>query len=131
MVLCNFSLEYTQYTQFEHIFTGDSGWHGIDGHDGIKGLKGDRGYTFPYELAPRGEPGFDGIPGRKGEQGRISYFLMYHKNQSNRTLRIYTRSGLIFSVHFHHCAFFNLKATLDSSAPPETWDVEVQMVTKA
>lgn len=48
---------------------GDIGWHGIDGSDGLKGVKGERGYTFPYELAPRGEPGFDGIPGLKGEQG--------------------------------------------------------------
>lgn len=28
---------------------------------------GERGYTFPYELAPRGEPGIDGIPGFKGK----------------------------------------------------------------
>lgn len=30
---------------------------------------GERGYTFPYERAPHGEPGFDGIPGLKGIQG--------------------------------------------------------------
>lgn len=30
---------------------------------------GERGYTFPYELAPRGEPGFDGMPGLKGANG--------------------------------------------------------------
>lgn len=29
-------------------------------------LIGDRGYTYPYEFAARGEPGFDGMPGRKG-----------------------------------------------------------------
>lgn len=36
----------------------------------MKGLKGERGYTFPYEMAPVGEPGFDGIPGLKGETGK-------------------------------------------------------------
>lgn len=48
---------------------GDVGWHGIDGVDGAKGIKGERGYTRPYELAPRGEPGIDGMPGLKGEYG--------------------------------------------------------------
>lgn len=33
----------------------------------MNSFQGDRGYTFPYELAPRGEPGIDGIPGFKGE----------------------------------------------------------------
>lgn len=27
---------------------------------------GERGYTFPFEFAARGEPGFDGMPGLKG-----------------------------------------------------------------
>lgn len=35
-------------------------------------MKGERGFTFPYELAPVGEPGFDGIPGLKGEQGNFT-----------------------------------------------------------
>lgn len=34
-------------------------------------LIGDRGYTYPYELAPIGEPGIDGYPGMKGNENII------------------------------------------------------------